>query len=128
MILSTQMFACHDRPNSTQCISRRPQRKMRTLEITSRLHRRAIGLAARRNGLQRRREADFDSETLAEILHQINPCFAAALKEQISRYLSDESTLSPFAIHGDDNWTRSSAVRLGLETTTRPRGRPKKET
>lgn len=29
---------------------------------------------------------------------------------------------------GDDNWTRSSAVRLGLETTTRPRGRPKKET
>lgn len=29
---------------------------------------------------------------------------------------------------GDDNWTRRSAVRLGLETTTRPRGRPKKET
>lgn len=29
---------------------------------------------------------------------------------------------------GDDQWTRSSAVRLGLETTTRPRGRPKKET
>ena len=29
---------------------------------------------------------------------------------------------------GDDNWTSSSAVRLGLETTTRPRGRPKKET
>lgn len=29
---------------------------------------------------------------------------------------------------GDANWTRSSAVRLGLETTTRPRGRPKKET
>ena len=29
---------------------------------------------------------------------------------------------------GDDNWTRNSAVRLGLETTTRPRGRPKKET
>lgn len=29
---------------------------------------------------------------------------------------------------GDDNWTRSSAVRLGLEATTRPRGRPKKET
>jgi putative transposase len=29
---------------------------------------------------------------------------------------------------GDDNWTRSSAVRLRLETTTRPRGRPKKET
>ena len=24
---------------------------------------------------------------------------------------------------GDDNWTRSSAVRLDLETTTRPRGR-----
>ena len=30
--------------------------------------------------------------------------------------------------YGDDQWTRSSAVRLGLETTTRPRGRPKKET
>ena len=29
---------------------------------------------------------------------------------------------------GDDQWTSSSAVRLGLETTTRPRGRPKKET
>lgn len=29
---------------------------------------------------------------------------------------------------GDDDWTRSSAVRLGLEATTRPRGRPKKET
>ena len=29
---------------------------------------------------------------------------------------------------GDDKWTSSSAVRLGLETTTRPRGRPKKET
>ena len=29
---------------------------------------------------------------------------------------------------GDDNWTKSSAVRLGLETTTRPRGRPNKET
>lgn len=29
---------------------------------------------------------------------------------------------------GDDNWTRISAVRLGLETTTRPRGRPKKKT
>jgi hypothetical protein len=63
-----------------QSISRRPQRKMRTLEITSRLRRRAFGSAARRNGLQRRREADFDSETLAEILHQINPCFAAALE------------------------------------------------
>ncbi len=29
---------------------------------------------------------------------------------------------------GDENWTRSSAVRLSLSTTTRPRGRPKKET
>jgi len=29
---------------------------------------------------------------------------------------------------GDEKWTRSSAVRLSLETTTRPRGRPKKET
>ena len=29
---------------------------------------------------------------------------------------------------GDDRWTKSSAVRLGLETTTRPRGRPRKET
>ena len=29
---------------------------------------------------------------------------------------------------GDDQWTRSSAVRLGLETTTRTRGRPKKKT
>jgi putative transposase len=29
---------------------------------------------------------------------------------------------------GADQWIRSSAVRLGLETTTRPRGRPKKET
>ena len=29
---------------------------------------------------------------------------------------------------GDDKWTKSSAVRLGLETTTRPRGRPRKET
>jgi putative transposase len=29
---------------------------------------------------------------------------------------------------GDDQWTRSSAVRPGLETTTRPRGRPRKET
>ena len=29
---------------------------------------------------------------------------------------------------GDDQWIRSSAVRLCLETTTRPRGRPKKET
>lgn len=29
---------------------------------------------------------------------------------------------------GDDNWTRNSVVRLGLETTTRPRGRPRKET
>ncbi len=29
---------------------------------------------------------------------------------------------------GDENWARSSAVRLGLETTTRPGGRPKTET
>ncbi len=29
---------------------------------------------------------------------------------------------------GDDQWSRSSSVRLGLETTTRPRGRPKNET
>jgi len=29
---------------------------------------------------------------------------------------------------GDDNRTKSSAARLGLETTTRSRGRPKKET
>ena len=29
---------------------------------------------------------------------------------------------------GGDQWIRSSAVRLGLETTTRPRGRPKNET
>ena len=29
---------------------------------------------------------------------------------------------------GDDQWTRSSSVRLGLETTTRPKGRPKNET
>ena len=29
---------------------------------------------------------------------------------------------------GDDRWTKSSAVRLALESTTRPRGRPKKET
>ena len=28
----------------------------------------------------------------------------------------------------DENWTRSNAVRLGLETTTHPRGRPKTET
>lgn len=27
---------------------------------------------------------------------------------------------------GDDQWARSSAIRLGLENTTRPRGRPKK--
>jgi putative transposase len=29
---------------------------------------------------------------------------------------------------GDSQWTKSSAVRLGLESTTRPRGRPRKET
>ena len=29
---------------------------------------------------------------------------------------------------GDAQWTRSSAVRLGLEAATRPRGRPRKET
>ena len=29
---------------------------------------------------------------------------------------------------GDDQWTRSSAVRLGLETTPRTSGRPKKKT
>ena len=29
---------------------------------------------------------------------------------------------------GDDHWIKSSAVRLSLESTTRPRGRPKKET
>jgi putative transposase len=29
---------------------------------------------------------------------------------------------------GDPDWVRSSAVRLGLESTTRPRGRPRKET
>jgi putative transposase len=29
---------------------------------------------------------------------------------------------------GDAQWTQSSAVRLGLESTTRPRGRPKNET
>lgn len=29
---------------------------------------------------------------------------------------------------GDARWTKSSAVRLGLESTTRPRGRPKNET
>ncbi len=29
---------------------------------------------------------------------------------------------------GDAQWIRSSAVRLGLESTTRPRGRPKHET
>jgi putative transposase len=29
---------------------------------------------------------------------------------------------------GDAQWIRSSAVRLGLESTTRPRGRPKNET
>jgi putative transposase len=28
---------------------------------------------------------------------------------------------------GNDQWVRSSAVRLGLETTLRPRGRPKKQ-
>ncbi len=28
---------------------------------------------------------------------------------------------------GDDRWTKSSVVRLGLEATTRPRGRPRKE-
>lgn len=28
---------------------------------------------------------------------------------------------------GDHNWTKSSAVRLGLESKTRPRGRPKNE-
>ncbi len=29
---------------------------------------------------------------------------------------------------GDERWTKSSVVRLSLETTTRPRGRPRKET
>jgi putative transposase len=29
---------------------------------------------------------------------------------------------------GDDQWTKSSALRLGLESTTRSRGRPIKET
>jgi len=29
---------------------------------------------------------------------------------------------------GDDPWTKSTAVRIGLETTTRPRGRPRKVT
>jgi len=29
---------------------------------------------------------------------------------------------------GDDRWVRSSIVRLGLESTARPRGRPRKET
>jgi hypothetical protein len=29
---------------------------------------------------------------------------------------------------GDANWTRSSAIRLCLETTTRQRGKPRKET
>ncbi|MEZ6042485.1 MAG: hypothetical protein R3C20_18450 [Planctomycetaceae bacterium] len=29
---------------------------------------------------------------------------------------------------GDNQWTQSCALRLGLESTTRPRGRPKKET
>ena len=29
---------------------------------------------------------------------------------------------------GDNRWTKSCALRLGLESTTRPRGRPKKET
>ena len=29
---------------------------------------------------------------------------------------------------GDHQWTKSSAVRLGLESKTRPRGRPKNET
>lgn len=29
--------------------------------------------------------------------------------------------------YGDDRWVKSSVARLGLETTTRPRGRPKKE-
>ena len=29
---------------------------------------------------------------------------------------------------GDSQWTKSCAVRLGLESTTRPRGRPKKQT
>ena len=28
---------------------------------------------------------------------------------------------------GDDRWIKSSTVRLGLESTTRPRGRPRKE-
>ncbi len=28
---------------------------------------------------------------------------------------------------GDDRWVKSSAVRLGLECTTRPRGRPRKK-
>jgi REP-associated tyrosine transposase len=29
---------------------------------------------------------------------------------------------------GDDRWIKSSVVRLSLETTTRPRGRPRKQT
>jgi len=28
---------------------------------------------------------------------------------------------------GDSLWVKNSAVRLGLESTTRPRGRPRKE-
>ena len=28
---------------------------------------------------------------------------------------------------GDEQWTRTSAIRLGLESTTRPRGRPRKD-
>lgn len=31
------------------------------------------------------------------------------------------------APYGSDRWVRSSAARLGLDTTLRPRGRPKKE-
>jgi hypothetical protein len=31
---------------------------------------------------------------------------------------------SPF---GDETWTKSSVVRLGLQGTQRPRGRPRKE-
>ena len=47
-----------------------------------------------------------------------SPAEEAALARSIQRG-------TPF---GDDRWTRRTAIRLGLQSTIRPRGRPKKTT
>jgi len=54
--------------------------------------------------------------------------WAGLLHENLSRAELDriEKSVKRGAPLGDTNWTRRTAVRLKLESTLRPKGRPKK--